>query len=31
MTANVKKTLDAEGVPIPFPQQDVHAYQQQEK
>jgi len=29
-TENVKKCFDAEGVSIPFPQQDVHVYQQKE-
>ena len=30
LTENVKKRFDAEGVSIPFPQQDVHVYQHKE-
>ena len=30
-TENVKKRFDAEGVSIPFPQQDVHMYQHKEE
>ncbi|UCD89285.1 MAG: mechanosensitive ion channel [Desulfobacterales bacterium] len=31
LTENVKKRFDAEGVSIPFPQQDVHVYQHKEE
>lgn len=30
MTENVKKAFDAEGISIPFPQRDVHLFQQSE-
>jgi len=30
LTKNIKMRLDAEGIAIPFPQRDVHLYQQKE-
>ena len=30
VTENIKKRFDAEGISIPFPQQDVHLYEQKE-
>ena len=30
LTKNIKIRLDAEGIAIPFPQRDVHLYQQKE-
>jgi len=31
LTENIKKSFDAEGISIPFPQQDVHMYQHSEQ
>jgi small conductance mechanosensitive channel len=31
LTENIKKSFDAEGISIPFPQRDVHVYKHEEK
>jgi len=31
LTENIKKSFDAEGISIPFPQRDVHVYQHKEQ
>jgi small conductance mechanosensitive channel len=31
LTENIKKSFDAEGISIPFPQRDVHVYKHEEQ
>ena len=31
LTETIKKSFDAEGISIPFPQRDVHVYQHKEQ